>query len=79
MLHHLKKEVDLKKIIKNISSTPPDIQSNSEIIITPIHYSNTAQENKIIQPVSIVNTVQSPQNNIVLKQYSLRHRLNKQM
>jgi hypothetical protein len=68
-----------KKIIKNISSTPTDIQSNSEIIITPIHYSNTAQENKIIQPVSIVNTVQSPQNNIVLEQYSLRHRLNKQM
>ena len=68
-----------KKITKNISSTPTDIQSNSEIIITPIHSSNTAQENKIIQPVSIVNTVQSPQNNIVLKQYPLRHRLNKQM
>jgi hypothetical protein len=26
-----------------------------------------------------VNTVQSPQNNIVLKQYPLRHRLNQQM
>jgi hypothetical protein len=63
------------KKAKNISST--DIQSNSEIIITPINPLNTTQENTFLQIVSIVDTVQSPQNNIVLKQYPLRNKFNK--
>jgi len=63
------------KKAKYISST--DIQSNSEIIITPINPLNTTQENTFLQSVSIVDTVQSPQNNIVLKQYPLRNKLNK--
>jgi hypothetical protein len=74
-----KKKGRPKKKVKKTSSTSTGIKCNSEIIITPINTLNTAHEIKIIQPVSIVNTVQSPQNYIVLKQNPLRNRLNKQM
>ena len=66
-----------KKLNNTISSNT--IQSNSEIIITPLHTFNTAQKNKTIKPVSIVNAVQPPQNYIVLKKYPLRKTLDKQM
>ena len=73
----LKKRGRPKKTSNTTSSNT--VQSNSEIIITPLHKLTTANENTIIESVSIVNTVQPPQNNIVLKQYPLRNKLNKQM
>ena len=53
-----------KKLNNTTSSNT--IQSYCEIIIKQLQKFNTDKENTIIKSVSIVNAVQSPQNNIVL-------------